>query len=131
MTTNIQYLTLEQILLIHEDQINYHGGSQGVRDLALLESAVFRPQTTFNGKDLYSTLFLKTAALMHSILLNHPFVDGNKRTGMVSGIVFLEFNGYSLIVDQKEFINTALKLESKQLDFEALASWLENNSKKN
>lgn len=130
MSVNIQYLTLEQVLLIHEDQISQYGGSQGLRDLSLLESALFRPQTTFGGEDLYTTIFLKTAALMHSIVLNHPFVDGNKRTGMVSGLVFLEVNSYSLNVNQEEFVNTAMQIESKELDTQALAIWLEENTHK-
>lgn len=125
----VRYLTLEQILFIHEDQIDRYGGSQGLRDLALLESAVFRPQTTFGGFDLYRTLFDKAASLMHSLILNHPFIDGNKRTGMVSTFVFLELNGYRAKIEQDEVITTAMEIESKKFNIEKIADWLKTNSK--
>src|SRR3990172_10842143 len=94
----IFFITLEQLLTIHEDQIDRYGGSHGIRDLNLLESALFRPQTTFSGEDLYKTIFDKAAALMHSLILNHPFVDGNKRTAVVAAIIFLLQNGWMLKV---------------------------------
>lgn len=86
------FLTLEQVLAIHYDQIERYGGSHGVRDLALLESATQRPQASFMGEDLYPDIFKKGAALMHSLILNHPFVDGNKRSGVVSTASFLHYN---------------------------------------
>lgn len=129
MAFQINYLTLEQILVIHQDQIEQYGGSHGLRDLALLESAVFRPQSSFSGKELYKTIFDKTAAIMHSLILNHPFIDGNKRTGIVSAVVFLELNGFRLEVSQKELVKTALKIESKELSLENVAEWLKLNSK--
>lgn len=131
MDFQIIYLTLEQILVIHQDQIERYGGTHGLRDLALLESAIFRPQSSFSSKELYKTIFDKTAALMHSLILNHPFIDGNKRTGIVSALVFLELNGFRLEVGTKELIKTALKIESKKLNLENVAKWLESNSKKN
>lgn len=131
MDFQIIYLTLEQILVIHQDQIERYGGSHGLRDLALLESAIFRPQSSFSSKEFYKTIFDKTAALMHSLILNHPFIDGNKRTGIVSALVFLELNGFRLEVGTKELIKTALKIESKKLNLENVVKWLESNSKKN
>lgn len=131
MDFQVIYLTLEQILIIHQDQIERYGGTHGLRDLALLESAIFRPQSSFSSKELYKTIFDKTAALMHSLILNHPFIDGNKRTGIVSALVFLELNGFRLEVGTKELIKTALKIESKKLNLENVAKWLESNSKKN
>lgn len=77
----IKYLSLEQVLVIHEKLIEKYGGSHGIRDHALLESAVVRPRTSAFGEEAYPTLFLKAAVLLHSIIKNHPFVDGNKRTG--------------------------------------------------
>ena len=87
------FLTLPEILAIHHDQIEKYGGSHGIRDLSLLESAAFRPQSSFLEKDLYKNIFTKTAALIHSLVLNHPFIDGNKRTGTVAGARFLYLNG--------------------------------------
>jgi len=130
MDFQISYLTLEQILIIHQDQIERYGGRHGLRDLTLLESAVFRPQSSFSEKDLYRTIFDKAAALMHSLILNHPFVDGNKRTGIVSAAVFLELNGFRLEASQKELIKIALKIESKEVNQKNIAEWLKLNSKK-
>ncbi len=127
---NIKYLTLEQLLLIHELQIEEFGGSYGIRDLNGLDSAIMRPQSSFGGKDLYVSFFDKAAALMHSVILNHAFVDGNKRTGMVSGIVFLEMNGFKLEVEQEEFSSTARSIANKEISITEISKWLKNNSKK-
>jgi hypothetical protein len=80
----IKYLTIEQILAIHETLINRYGGSHGIRDKGLLESAVFRPQTVIFGKEAYPALFEKCAVLGYSIIQNHPFLDGNKRAGFAA-----------------------------------------------
>lgn len=124
------YLTLEQIIIIHEDQIVRYGGSSGLRDVSLLESAVFRPQSSFGGNDLYPTIFDKASVLMHSLILNHSFIDGNKRTGTVSMLVFLEVNGYRIQVTQKALVNTALGVESKKINTEKLAAWIKKYTKK-
>lgn len=124
------YLTLEQIIVIHEDQIVRYGGSSGLRDVSLLESAVFRSQSSFGGEDLYPTIFDKASALMRSLIFNHPFIDGNKRTGTVSMLVFLELNGYRLQVNQKALVNAALDMESKKINVEKLAAWLKKYAKK-
>jgi len=126
----IIYLTLEQVFLIHEDQLVRYGGSSGLRDLALLESAIFRPQSSFDGEDLYPTIFYKAAALMISLILNHAFLDGNKRTGTASMLVFLELNGCKLKISQKTLVNTALGVESKKINIEKLAIWLKKHVKR-
>lgn len=125
MNEEIVYITLEEILVIHEDQIDRYGGSHGIRELHLLESAIFRPQTTFSGEDLYPTIFHKAAALLHSLVLNHPFVDGNKRTATVSLIVFLELNGFSLKIDNKKLVKIILSVSIKEKTVEELTKWLE------
>lgn len=130
MPQKILFLTLEQVLVIHEDQIVRYGGTSGLRDLMLLESAIFRPQSSFGGEYLYSTVFVKAGALVHSLILNHPFIDGNKRTGVVSALVFLEINGYSLDVTQNELMGMALKTIAKVRDIEGIADWLKSNSRK-
>ncbi len=124
------YLTLEQIFLIHDEQIELFGGSHGIRDLALLESAVMRPQATFGGNDLYNSIFEKAAVLMHSVILNHPFIDGNKRTGIASAIVFLERNKHTLKAKDKELINIALQVAIKKIDIEEIADRLKKHSMK-
>jgi len=72
---NVIFLSFEEVIAIHHDQINRYGGSHGIRDLNLLISAISRPQASFAGKDLYPNLFLKAAALVHSLTLNHSFID--------------------------------------------------------
>ena len=125
------YLTLEQVLAIHHEEIEKFGGSHGIRDLGLLESALQRPQASFMGVDLYATLFDKAAALIHSILLNHPFLDGNKRTATVSVARFLYVNEFKLTVIQNELVKFALEVEAKILDLEQIPKWLKEHSVKN
>ena len=78
----MKYLTLEKVLLLHARLIQRTGGSGGVHDIDVLDSAMARPQATFEGEELYPDLWHKAAALMHSLVKNHPFVDGNKRTAL-------------------------------------------------
>ena len=124
------FLTLEEVLALHFDQINRYGGSHGIRDLNLLLSAISRPQVTFGGEDLYPDLFQKAAALIHSLTFNHPFVDGNKRTAIVSGARFLYLNDYKLAFSKGELVNLALDIESKTLNLDKLAVWLKKHSDK-
>jgi len=102
--------------------IDETGGSHGMRDLSLLESAMGRPQASFGGKDLYPALLNKVGALCHSLLMNHMFVDGNKRTAMLSTMTFLENN--------KEIVQFALKIENEKLNVEEITKWFKKHSKK-
>ena len=126
----IAFLSLDEVLGIHHEEVEKFGGSHGVRDLNLLDSALQRPQSSFMGEDLYPTIFDKAAALMHSILLNHPFIDANKRTAIVSMAYFLHLNGYEIEMSQKELVELALKAESKKLDLEQIPKWLKEHSVK-
>ncbi len=107
------------------------GGSHGVRDLGLIESAVERSKATFDGVDLYTGVFTKAAALMHSLLKNHAFVDGNKRTAYSSCGVFLKLNGYKLENMHKASLEFAMNVENNFLELEEIAAWLKKHSKKN
>lgn len=126
----VKYLTVKDVLLLHNLAIDETGGSHGLRDLGLLESAVAQPQASFDGEDLYPTILQKTAALIRSLLMNHMFVDGNKRTAMLSGMTFLELNGYQFIAEQKEIVRFALKIENEKLPVDDIASWLKVHTKK-
>lgn len=126
----IIYLTLDELLAIHYEEVEKFGGSHGVRELNLLDSALHRPQSSFMGEDLYPSFFHKAAALMHSILLNHPFIDANKRTAIVSTAYFLHLNNYDIDAKQQELIEIALKVASKQMDLEQISQWLEVHSVK-
>ena len=127
---DINFLSLDEILAIHYDQINRYGGSHGVRDFNLLISAASRLQATFGGFDLYPDVFSKAAALIHSLVLNHPFVDGNKRTAMTATARFLFINNNLLKMSKKELVELTLKIESKKMNMENISSWFKKHSKK-
>ena len=122
----MKYLTPEQILFLHARLISETGGSQGVRDLGLLVSAVGRPQAAFEGSDLYPDLFTKAAALMHSLIQNHPLVDGNKRTGIAAAAIFLQVNGFRLIATNPEVETFMLSVAKGERDVPGIVSWCEN-----
>jgi death-on-curing protein len=109
--------------------IKHFGGLPGVRDLGLIESAIGRPQATFDSDDLYKTIFDKAAALLQSLLKNHPFVDGNKRTALTSAGIFLKLNGCKLINEHDNEVSFALKVDNEHLTIEQISKWLEKHSK--
>ena len=124
----MKYLSPEQVLFIHSRVIDATGGAHGCRDLGLLQSAVMRPKATFSGKDLYHELFSKAAALMESLACNHPFIDGNKRTAIVSVGLFLEMNGCRLKAAQKELERFALSVAVGKMTFDAAVAWLRTHA---
>lgn len=126
---NINYLSLDEIIAIHFDQIEKYGGSHGIRDLDLLLSALARPKASFGGFELYPNIFKKVASLIHSLILNHPFVDGNKRTGVVSAARFLYTNEYKLTSTKQDLLNLALKIANKKLDIGEISVWFKKHSK--
>ena len=121
----MRYLTIEEVLRLHDRVISRTGGSAGVRDRGALESAVAQPQMTFSGDDLYPTLPEKAATLCFSLAMNHPFVDGNKRTAHAAMEVFLILNGFEIrsSVDDQEAM--MLSLATGILKREGLTEWLE------
>jgi death-on-curing protein len=116
-------LSVEQVLLLHQDLVAEFGGGSGVRDRGGLESAAARPAMTFGGDDLYGDIAAKAAALMHSLVLNHPFVDGNKRIGVAAAEFFLESNGFTLDASDQELEDLTLALAEGKVAVEALAIW--------
>lgn len=119
----ILYLSVEQILLLHQAQLEKFGGGSGLRDRGGLESAAARPAMTFGGEDLYPDVAAKTAALMHSLVMNHPFVDGNKRVGAAAAEVFVLLNGWRLEATDAEFEEMTLTVARGELEADALAIW--------
>src|SRR5579863_7258100 len=118
------YLTVAEVLAIHEDQVELYGGSQGVRDLGLLEAALFRPQTGY-----YSDLIQEAAALWESFSQNHPFIDGNKRTAFAATDVFLRINGIFITADPESAYADLIGLyESGRFTFTELEGWLRANT---
>ena len=120
----MKQLTREQIISIHSALFKATGGSEGIRDEGMLESALASPFQTFGGKSLYPTLLHKAARLGHSIVSDHPFVDGNKRIGVHAMLVFLAINGVETDCTQQELIETGLSLANGTLSFEELLKWL-------
>lgn len=118
-----EYLTVVDVLAIHENQIAVYGGAEGVADMGLLEAALFRPQTGY-----YEDIIGETAALWESLSQNHPFVDGNKRTGFAVAYTFLGLNGFVIKASADEaidFLDT--HYASGTIDFNVLEAWLRIN----
>ena len=121
-------LTTKQVISLHSSLIEATGGTDGVRDMGLLESALEAPFQTFGGKDLYPALIQKASRLGHSLISNHPFVDGNKRIGIHTMLVFLAANGVEIECTQKELIDVGLSLADGTMDAEKLLIWLSSHN---
>jgi death-on-curing protein len=117
-------ISLEQLVWMHTVAVTEFGGSQGIRDRGLLESAIARPLATFGGKNLYDTPFKRAAALAESLVLNHGFVDGNKRTAMYAMAAWLEREGYVIKAARGELRDFALAIASHDFNTEQIAAWL-------
>ncbi|MBU4320431.1 MAG: type II toxin-antitoxin system death-on-curing family toxin [Nitrospinae bacterium] len=124
----MKYLTVEQALFIHSRLIDTTGGMHGIRDLGLLQSAVARPQSGFGGKEFYPDMFHKAAALMESLIKNHPFIDGNKRTAITSAGIFLRMNSYVLETSQKGLEEFTLHMAIGKVSLENAAEWFKAHS---
>ncbi|MDD5147371.1 MAG: type II toxin-antitoxin system death-on-curing family toxin [Candidatus Daviesbacteria bacterium] len=129
-TRKIDFLIISQVLFIHDQMVKRFGGSHGIRDIGLIQSAVARPQATFGGKYLYSSIFDKTAALLQSLLKNHAFLDGNKRTALTSAGLFLWKNGYRLVNNHKEEVDFTIRVDNGNLTIEQISKWLKEHSGK-
>ena len=117
----MRYLTVEEVLEINAAVMR---GRHVLRDQGLLESAVARPQASAFGADAYPNLVTKAAALLHSLVLNHPFVDGNKRTAILATLVFLDLNGYVIRWDQDEALDFMLRLAQHQVEMDDVIAFL-------
>jgi death-on-curing protein len=124
----MKYLSAEQVLFIHARLVTETGGIHGVRDLGLLESALARPLATFDDTELYPNLFLKAAALLDSLINNHPFPDGIKRTGIAAAALLLRINGYRLTIANPELERFTLQVATYHLPVSQIAAWLENHA---
>lgn len=124
------YLTIKQILLIHSIIIDETGGSHGLRDYGVILSLVNLPRQKVFGKELYPSLFLKAAVYARNIIMGHPFVDGNKRTGMTAASVFLENNDYQIIAQKGEVEKMALRIVKRKLELKEISEWFKKNSQK-
>ena len=118
--SRVQFLSLDEVVAIHERLIEEFGGPEGIRDPGLLESALFRPQSGY-----YDDLIEMAAALFESLLMNHPFIDGNMRVAFYSVDVFLRLNGWRMRVDPDAAYRHLIGLlEGGRCDFDALRDWI-------
>ena len=122
------YLSPQQVLFIHARLLAEMGGEPGLFNLGLLESAVARPRATFDGVDLYPTLFDRAAALMESLALNHPFMDGNKRVAITAAALYLRRNGYQLVADNAELEHFTMAVVMGQAPLAQIVAWFRNHS---
>jgi death on curing protein len=120
----IRYLTLAEVIELHSGILEQVAGSGGIRDMGALESAIIQPRMTFGGTELYPTIIEKASSLGFSIVMNHPFVDGNKRAGHAAMETFLVLNRLEIkaMVDEQEL--TILALATGELDRDAFTDWL-------
>jgi len=123
----MRYLSLREILELHDKIIEVSGGARGIRDMHALESAINQPRITFNRTDLYTDIITKAAALCFFLVMNHPFIDGNKRVGHAAMETFLILNGFEIeatIDDQEKII---LDLAAGKVDLQQFTIWLNNH----
>ena len=121
-------ILITDILDVHEKSITDFGGSKGIRDIGLLESAIARPFQTFGGEDLYPTVFEKAAALGESLIINHPFIDGNKRTGMLAMAGLLIADNFYFTATSDNLYNFIINISTGSISFEEIVDWLKNNT---
>lgn len=125
----IEFLTLAEIIEIHKNQISLYGGDDGIRDIGLLSSALAIPKSTFNEKFLHSDIYEMAAAYIFHLSQNHPFMDGNKRVALVSGLVFLDFNGIKIDDKKEELYKLMMKVANGNGDKTLIAKMLKRLSR--
>lgn len=125
----MKYLYPKQVLYLYQQIIQQTGGTLGLRDEGLLESAVYRPQASFGGADLYTDIFSKAAALGHSLISNHPFVDGNKRVGFEAMRLLLRLNGYDLKMSLSAKYDFVICIAKGELTLQEISDRLKRHSR--
>ena len=121
-------ITKEVILKLHELSIIKYRGSLGIREEGLMESAISRPYQTFGGEDLYPTDLEKAAAIAESIIINHPFVDGNKRTGYLAMLAILEEGKLEISASNDDIYSFVIKISTGEIRFDQIVEWLKQNT---
>lgn len=121
-------IQINDILSLHQKSIQRYGGSMGVRDMGLLESAINRPFQTFANNDLYPSAIEKAAALGESLIINHPFVDGNKRIGALAMYAFLMEHQLKIISSNNDFYEFVIAISTGSLPFDGIVDWLKSHT---
>ena len=120
-------ILLQDVLSIHRILVEQFGGTQGIRDKAGIESAIARPYSTFEGKELYPDPEDKASAIIESIIQNHPFLDGNKRTGYVLMRLMLLNSGKNIIATEEDKYNFVIEIASGNMNFKIIRKWIKNH----
>lgn len=126
----MRYLSAKHILLLHSLALEKDGGMSGVRNMHVVLSLEDLPRQNVFGEELYPTVFHKAAVYTRNIIMSHPFVDGNKRTGILVALVFLEKNGYKFFSAKGDIEKFAISIIIKRLTIEQIAKWLKKHSRK-
>lgn len=126
----MKFIDLDEVLIIHERMLEIGGGREGILDFTLLHSAIERPKAQFSGEFLYQSVFEMGAALLQSLVKNHPFSDGNKRTAFFTTMRFLDKNGYEVTASNEEIVKFGVKVDINKLSVGEIAEWLKLHSKK-
>ncbi len=119
---------LNTVLELHNAILKQYGGASGTRDSNLLDSALNRPFQTFDGEDLYPSLYEKAAAVLQSVIINHPFVDGNKRTGFLLCEILLAEDSLEVSSSENDTYNFVIMVSTSELSFEDIVLWLRHNT---
>jgi death-on-curing protein len=125
----LKFLSLAEVLAIHKDQITRYGGAPGIRDIALLKSALGIPAATYGGEFLHVDIFEMAAGYLFHIVKKHPFLDGNKRVGAVAALVFLYLNGFELHASEDDFAEMVLAVAGSEMSKSQVAIFFRNWSK--
>jgi death-on-curing protein len=123
----VRYLTIGEVLEIHQQIMDQFGGAMGILNLGGLESALAQPRMTFAGSDLYPSIGAKACALGYSLIQNHPFVDGNKRTGHAAMEIFLVLNGFEIQAPPDEQEQVILQVASGEMERDEFTTWLQSH----
>lgn len=124
MSDGVHFLSVDDVLAIHTNTIGVEGGSPGLRDAGLLESAVLMPQQQFGGDYLHKGLAAMAAAYLFHIAQNHAFYDGNKRTAVLAALVFLDINGVDVLPDPDELERATLAVAAGEMAKEEIIDWM-------
>ncbi len=127
MATEVLFLAIDEVLESHACQIQTYGGDDGLRDVGLLESAIAQPQTSFGGNYLHAFPFEMAAAYLFHLVMNHPFVDGNKRVGLEATLVFLEINNIAIEATDEELVQIVLDTTASKVSKQDIADFFQSH----
>ena len=126
---NLLFLTLDEVLSLHAEQIRLFGGSSGIRDVGLLQSAMGSVEATFGGAFLHETIFAMAAAYLYGICRSRPFIDGNKRTAVGAALTFLEMNGVEVDADEDAFYDLVIRVAEGRVSKASVTVFLEDHAR--